>query len=192
MHDQITAQPGDGLSMRRPECLPDRVPAGRPADELGQHPVATLAAAVLKMARQVARLDRAGFAERAGVSVHVVDAVEDGTPPAWALPYTEFTAVATTVSACTPWMHGVFETAAACDLLLSCVLDGEHEFGTDVLAGTDTRELAVALLRWAIKGRLLNAPQLSLLRDQAQALAVSPSPDAWVGAQILTIWRGDV
>jgi hypothetical protein len=191
MHDQVTAQAGDGVNASRPDRLAKGAPAGGPTDELGQHPVAALTAAVLRMARRASRLDRAGFAERAGVSVHVVAAVEDGTPPAWALPYAEFTAMATTMSTRTPWMHGVFETAAACDLLLSCVLDGDHEFATDVLAGADTRELAVALLRWAIKGRLLEAPQLSLLRERAQALAASPSPDAWVGAQILAVWRGD-
>lgn len=191
MHDQITAQPGAGLSTRSPDRRANGVPADSPPDELGQHPVAALSAAVIRMARRAARLDRAGFAERAGVSVHVVDAIEDGTPPAWALPYAEFTAVATAVSVRSPWMHGEFETAAACDLLLSCVLDGEQEFATDVLAGEDTRELAAALLRWAIKGRLLGTAQLSLLRERAQALAASRSPDAWAGARILAIWRGE-
>ncbi len=106
----------------------------------------------------------------------------------------------------------LFETAAACDLLVTCLLDGDQAMATDVLADDDTRDTTVALLRWAItgdsrsvqraglapcergdgpSGRLLGGEQRALLRQQAAALARSSSPDAWVGAEILAVFGGD-
>lgn len=52
-----------------------------------------------------------------------------------------------------PLLREVFETAAACDLLITCVMRGDQAFGTDVLAHGDTRDLAVGLLRWAVTGQ---------------------------------------
>ena len=142
----------------------------------------------------------------------MVDGAEDGTRPAWALPYPEFMAVAEAVAAPHPSWRELFETAAACDLLMTCLLDGDQAMATDVLADDDTRDTTVALLRWAItgdsrsvqragltsweradgpSGRLLNDEQRALLRQRAAALARSCSPDAWVGAEILAIFGGD-
>ena len=174
--------------------------------------MAVLSAAVLVAARAAYGEDRADLAARAGLDVHVVDGAESGTRPAWALPYPEFMAIADAVAAPHPSWRELFETAAACDLLMTCLLDGDQAMATDVLADDDTRDTTVALLRWAItgdsrsvqragltpweradgpSGRLLNDEQRALLRQRAAALARSSSPDAWVGAEILAIFGGD-
>jgi hypothetical protein len=170
-----------------------------------------LSAAVLIAARAAYNENRAALAARAGLDVSVVDGAEDETRPAWALPYPEFMAVAVAVAAPHPSWRELFETAAACDLLMTCLLDGDQAMATDVLADDDTRDTTVALLRWAItgdsrsvqragltpweraygpSGRLLTEEQRALLRQRAAALARSSSPDAWVGAEILAIFGG--
>ena len=45
---------------------------------------------------------RADFAARAGVGLHVVEGAEDGTRPAWDLPYAEFMALADAVAVLNP------------------------------------------------------------------------------------------
>lgn len=82
----------------------------------------------------------------------MVAGIEDRNCPAWELPYAAFTAVGDAVSALNPPLRAVFETAAACDLVLTCVMRGDRAFSTDVLADDDTRDLAVGLLRWAVTG----------------------------------------
>jgi hypothetical protein len=191
MHDQTTTGPPD-----------------RPIRTADKQPVAVLSAAVLAAARATYGEDRAELAARAGLAVHVVNGAENGTDPAWSLPYLEFMALADAVAARASWRQ-LFETAAACDLLVTCLLDGDRAMATDVLADDDTRDTTVALLRWAITGdfrfvqragltlcersagRLLCAEQQTLLRQRAAALARSSSPDAWVGAEILAVFGGD-
>jgi hypothetical protein len=174
--------------------------------------VAVLSAAVLAAARAAYGEERADLATRAGLGVHVIDGAEDGTDPAWGLPYPEFMALADAMAAPHPSWRELFETAAACDLLMTCLLDGDQAMATDVLTDDDTRDTTVALLRWAITGdsrsvqraaitpwkradrpsdRLLNDEQRALLRQRAATLARSDSPDAWVGAEILAIFGGD-
>jgi len=174
--------------------------------------VAALSAAVLVAARVGCHEDQAEFAGRARLGVHVVQGAEDGTRPAWALPYPEFMALADAMAAPHPSWRELFETAAACDLLMTCLLDGDQAMATDVLADDDTRDTTVALLRWAItgdcrsiqhagltpgkradgpSGQLLNDEQRALLRQRAAVLARSSSLDAWVGAEILAIIGGD-
>jgi transcriptional regulator with XRE-family HTH domain len=179
--------------------------SGRTAADLDEHRVAVLSAAVLRMARQGYRESQTHFAERAGVTANVVEGAEDGTRPAWALPYCQFAALAGAASALNPWLRTLFETAAACDLLLSCVLNGEQAFATVVLMQPGTRELAKSLLRLAITGepgaagptglpaggRLLMAGQVSSLRERTVALAASGSPDAWAAALILAAGWGE-
>jgi hypothetical protein len=172
---------------------------GRP----GQHPVAVLSAAMLRTARARCQESLAEFAARAGVALDVVQGAEDGTCPTWALSYADFTALADAVAAW--WPRPAFETAAGCDLLLSCILNGDQVLATDVLAEDGTRELARSLLRWAVTGdvqargrrrarvgvgRLLGDVQLGLLRDRLAGLAVSGSVDAWVGAELLLLLCG--
>jgi hypothetical protein len=177
--------------------------------------VTALSAAVLVAARTGCHENRADFAARAQLSFHVVEGAEDGTHPAWELPYAEFMALADAVAACHPSWRELFETAAACDLLVTCLLDGDKAMATDVLADDDTRDVTVALLRWAItgdtqaaqntglvppqapppeerqhSGHQLSDAQQTLLRQRAAALARSCSPDAWVGAEILAIFGG--
>ncbi len=182
-------------------ALSEAVAAGDP----GEHPVAVLSAAVLTAARRAYRESQADFARRAGVPPGVVRGAEDGTRPAWTVPYFEFTALADAVSALNPWIRGMFETAAACDLLLSCVLNGNQVLATDALAEAGSQDLARALLRWAVTGelrgpgqetvpgtgRLLSDAQVALLRERAGALAVSGSPDAWIGTEIVSVCWGE-
>jgi hypothetical protein len=178
----------------------------------GRQPVTVLSAAVLMAARTRCHENRADFAARAQLSFHVVEGAEDGTRPAWELPYAEFMALTDAVAASCPSWRELFETAAACDLLVTCLLDGDQAMATDVLTDDDTRDTTVALLRWAItgdcrsvqraglalcergdepSGRLLGGEQRALLRQRAAALARSSSPDAWVGAEILAVFGGD-
>jgi len=101
----------------------------------------------------------------------VVAGAARGICPAWALPYADFTALADAASAV--WPGEVFETAVACDLLVSCVLDGEQVMATDVLAQPGSRGLARALLRLAITSELDSAApvaQGALLSDELLAL----------------------
>ena len=132
--------------------------SGKPIRTPGWQPVAVLSAAVLAAARTGYREGRADFAARAGVDLHVVNGAEDGTGPAWELPYAEFMALADAVAVLNPSLREMFETAAACDLLLTCLLDGDQAMATDVLADDDTRDITVVLLRWAITGEF-RAPQ---------------------------------
>ena len=118
----------------------------------GAPPVTVLSASVLIAARTGYRESREDFAVRADVPLRVVEAVEGGSRPAWDLPYATFSALGGAVSVLSPSMCTVFETAAACDLMLTCVMRGDHAFSTDVLADDDTRDLAVGLLRWAVTG----------------------------------------
>jgi transcriptional regulator with XRE-family HTH domain len=178
---------------------------GPEKENLGEYPVAVLSAAVLRAVREGRRESRDDLARRVRVSVAVVEGVERGTHPAWALPYVEFAALArAAASAPNPRLRGLFETATACDLLLSSVLNGEQALATDVLTDQATRELAMSLLRWAITGQacplgewapvhlsgLLRDNDLTLLRHCATTLAASRSPDAWVGTVILAIAGG--
>lgn len=189
--------------------------SGRPIRAARRQPVAVLSAAVLVAARTGCHENRADFAARAQISFYMIEGAEDGTCPAWQLPYTEFMALADAITASDPSWRDLFETAAACDLLMTCLLDGDQAMATDVLADNDTRDVTLALLRWAItgdsqaaqsagfappqvpspqehghSGRLLSDVQWTLLRQRAAALARSCSPDAWVGAEILAIFAG--
>ena len=187
-------------------------PPGRPIRTADRQLVAVLSAAVLVAARAAYGEDRTDLAARAGLDVHVIDGAEDGTNPAWSLPYPEFMALADAMAAPHPSWRELFETAAACDLLMTCLLDGDQAMATDVLADDDTRDTTVALLRWAItgdsrsvqragfalcergdepSGRLLGSEQRALLCQRSEALARSSSPDAWVGAEILAVFGGD-
>lgn len=84
----------------------------------------------------------------------MVEGAEGGSCPVWDLPYATFTALRDAVSVLNPSLRTVFETAAACDLMLTCVMRGEQAFSTEVLADDDIRDLAVGLLRWVITGEL--------------------------------------
>ena len=163
-------------------------------EDPGEHRVAILSAALLQAVMNMYGEDHERFAVRAGVAADVVAEAASGRCPAWALPYDEFMAIADVITAL--WPCAVFETAAACDLLLSCVLSGDHFMATDVLTDPCTQDLARALLRLAIttepgngirdaQEALLPENLLALLGERAAALADSESPDSWVGAEIL-------
>lgn len=159
----------------------------------GEHRVAVLSASLLRTVMSTYGESCQGLAARAGIAAEVVAEAACGVRPAWALPYEEFTAIADAVAAV--WPSAVFETAAACDLLLSCVLNGDQVMATDALTEPCSRELAWELLRLAItrepgeeigmaEDGLLPDDLLALLSERAAALATSGSPDAWVGTEI--------
>jgi DNA-binding XRE family transcriptional regulator len=170
--------------------------------------VAVLSSMVLTMARLGCGESQEEFAIRAGVAREVVTGAENGRQPAWAMAYDEFTALADATAAVSPGLRVLFETAAACDLLLSCVLNGDQALAADVLVERRSRDAARALLKLAITGDMDHAlpmpelPRLSeaarflgdslaaLLRVRAAALAASGAPDAWVGEEILAAWLG--
>ena len=168
-----------------------------------------LSAAVLIAARTRCHENRADFAARAQLSFHVVEGAEDGTRPAWELPYAEFMALADAVAASYPSWRELFETAAACDLLVTCLLDGDQAMATDVLADDDTRDVTVALLRWAITGELPGCPghrtraaagplarRVRAFRPPAERCAADTAAAASGGAGPVVLagrvgWRGD-
>jgi hypothetical protein len=157
----------------------------------GEHQIAVFSAAVLRAVMTVHGQEDRDFALRAGVTEEMVTGSVNGTCPSWSLPDAEFTALADTVktlSSC-----AVFETAAACDLLLTCVVNGERCMATDVLTEPCSRDLARAMLRLVVceaERPVLPAELVALLREQAAALASSGSPDAWVGSEILAGFAG--
>lgn len=168
-------------------------------DGPSEHRVSALSAALLRAVMNTYGDNHEGFALRAGVLVEVVAEAIAGTCPAWALPYDEFTALAGAVADL--WPCAVFETAAACDLLLSCVLNGDQFLATDVLTEPSSQGLARALLKLAItsepasetreaRDALLPEHLLPLLSERAAALADSESPDSWVDAEILVTRSG--
>ena len=168
-------------------------------DDLDEHRVTALSASLLRAVMTTYGEDHEGFAARVGISAGTVGEAANGTGPVWALPYDEFTAIADAVADL--WPCAVFETAAACDFLLSCVLNGDQFMATDVLTEPTTRGLAWALLRLATSSRRGNGTSkaqgvlfpedlLTLLRERAAALADSESPDAWVGVELLVTCMG--
>jgi hypothetical protein len=68
-------------------------------DDLDEYPVAVLSAALLQAVLHSLGLDPGGFAEQAGVATEVVAGAAAGACPAWALPYSEFAALADAVGA---------------------------------------------------------------------------------------------
>lgn len=159
-----------------------------------EHQVSALSAALLQAVMNMYGENHEGFALRAGVAAEVVAEAAAGMRPVWALPYDEFTALADAVAAL--WPCAVFETAAACDLVLSCVLNGDQFLATDVLTEPCSQDLARALLKLAItsepasetrgtRDALLSEHLLAALTGRAAALAASGLPDAWVGVEIL-------
>jgi hypothetical protein len=152
-----------------------------------EYRVAVLSASLLRAVMVTYDETYEEFAARAGVAAEVVAEALGGTYPAWALPYDEFAAMADAIAAM--WPAAVFETAAACDPLLSCILNGDQVMATDVLTDPCTQDLARALLRMAMttepQDSVLPEGMLTLLADEAAALASSGSPDAWVGVELL-------
>ena len=82
--------------------------AGEPARVPRRQPVAVLSGSVLRAARTGYGESREDFAARAGIGLHVVEGVEDGTLPAWDLPYATFTALGDAVSVLNPSLRDRF------------------------------------------------------------------------------------
>jgi transcriptional regulator with XRE-family HTH domain len=178
---------------------------GEPSPE---YRVAVLSSLVLTLTRLGCGESQDEFAIRAGVALEAVTGAENGSQPAWAMAYDEFNALADATAAFNSDLRVLFETATACDLLLSCILNGDQVLAADVIVEPRSRDAARVLLKLAITGdvdRALPVPELArrpetvpflgdslvaLLCDRAAALAASGSPDAWVGEEILAAWRG--
>lgn len=82
MHDQGTALVAEAVNSgpAEQECEAGQLAAG-------QAIAAVISGAVLRSARARAGESREAFAARAGVPAAAVAGAEDGTCPAWALPY---------------------------------------------------------------------------------------------------------
>src|SRR5580658_9689799 len=115
-------------------------PHGNPDEDPHEYPVAVLSATLVQAVMDALGEGVGDFAIRAGVATVVVADAVSGACPAWALPYAQITALACAVAAW--WPDEVFETAAACDLLLSCLLNGDQVMATDVLTQPRSRGLA--------------------------------------------------
>jgi hypothetical protein len=188
----------------------------RTTEHANDHSMAALSATVLWAARVGYGESPTDFACRAGVASHVVKGAEDGSRPAWVLPYPEFAALADAAAVLNPSLRSMFETAAACDLLLTCVLDGDQVLATDVgefrvpgcaghvripvalheeCGGAICPACGQCLCEADVygcghSGQLLSDAQLVLLRRRATELARSGSPDAWAGAELLAVLGG--
>jgi hypothetical protein len=91
--------------------------------------------------------------------VQVVAGAEDGTLPAWALPYPQYTAVEASAEVLSPGLGQVFAAAACCDLLLVGLLggDAEAEDGALAVLRAEHADMAWSLLTWAVTGTLEGA-----------------------------------
>src|SRR5277367_2184724 len=76
--------------------------------------VTALTSAVLQAAHRRHRESLNEFALRAGIPPDVAAAAEDGTRPAWAMPYPQFADLADAAASGDPALRQLFETAVAC------------------------------------------------------------------------------
>ena len=150
-------------------------PPGRPIRATESQPVAVLSAAVLIAARAAYSEDRADLAARAGLDVHAVDGVEEWYAPGLDNALSRVHGDRRGGGGPHPSWRELFETAAACDLLMTCLLDGDQAMATDVLADDDTRDTTVALLRWAITGDSRHCPACRAHSIGARRQAFGPA-----------------
>jgi hypothetical protein len=145
---------------------------------------AVISGAVLRRVRAGCGESREAFAARAGVPAAVVAGAEDGTLPAWALPYDQYQAIEVAVSVRHPGLREVFYTAAACDLFLTGLLKGDAETEDGALAALLDQErvtLAWSLLTWAVTG---------VLDGTAGELLTAPSSAPLLPAEVLSELAG--
>ena len=132
------------------------VNGGQAGGEGPRYPGAAVSGAVLRAARAAAGESREVFAARAGVSAEVAAGAEDGSCPAWALPYEQYEAIEAAVGVLNPGLSDVFAAAACCDLFLTGLLKGDAEAEDGALAAMlgEHAGLAWSLLKWAVTGVL--------------------------------------
>jgi transcriptional regulator with XRE-family HTH domain len=132
------------------------VNGGQAGDEGPRYPGAAISGAVLRAARAALGESREAFAARAGISAEVAAGAEDGSCPAWALPYELYEAIESAVGAGNPGLPEVFAAAACCDLFVTGLLKGDAEAEDGALAAlrAEYRDLAWSLLTWAVTGVL--------------------------------------
>lgn len=166
-------------------------------DEVPEHPVTALSARVLLAGRAMLGDSPEVFAARAGADPDLVEAIENGTRPAWDVPGPQLMPIA---DALRPALGDWFWTAIACDLLLTNLLGGDTVTtgvaAEEAMGDLSRREMARKLLQLAIGGPgnatapLLPVADRVLVRHRAARLAESSSSDAWIGQEILTIVGG--
>jgi transcriptional regulator with XRE-family HTH domain len=146
MQDQVTAVAAGSVNG----------PAGQEYGAVG----AAISGAVLRTVRAMNGQSREAFAARAGVSAAAAAGAEDGTCPAWALPYDQYRAIEAAVRVTGPGLAEVFYTAAACDLFLAALLKGDAETEDAALAALrgEHASMAWSLLSWAVSGVLDGKP----------------------------------
>jgi hypothetical protein len=154
MQDQVTALVAGGVNGL----------AGREREggQLAACPdiAAVISGAVLLTVRGGYGESRQAFAARAGVPAVAVAGAEDGTCPAWALPYDQYQAIEAAVGVTGPGLAEVFYVAAACDLFLTALLKGDAETEDAALAALrgEHASMAWSLLTWAVTGVLDGKP----------------------------------
>jgi transcriptional regulator with XRE-family HTH domain len=115
---------------------------------------------VLRRVRAGSGESQEAFATRTGVPVAAVAGAEDGTCPAWALPYDQYEAIEAAASATGPGLAEVYYTAAACDLFLTTLVKGDADTEDAALAALrgEHASMAWSLLTWAVTGVLDGKP----------------------------------
>jgi transcriptional regulator with XRE-family HTH domain len=147
MQDQVTALVAGAVNgLAGLECEDERLTAV----------AAAISGAVLRRVRAGFGESRQAFAARAGVPAAAVAGAEDGSCPAWMLPYDQYQAIEAAVSVLNPGLAEVFYVAAACDLFLTALLKGDDETEDAALAGLRGQHASMAwsLLIWAVSGVL--------------------------------------
>jgi hypothetical protein len=159
MHDQVTALVTGAVNSLAGQEREDRTL------EASRAVAAVISGAVLRRVRAGCGESREAFAARAGVPAAAVTGAENGTLPAWALPCDQYQAIEAAASVRNPGLAEVFYTAAACDLFLTALLNGDAETGDGALAALLDKEhvtMAWSLLTWAVTGVLDGPPGESL------------------------------
>jgi len=115
-----------------------------------------ISGAVLRRVRAGSGESQEAFAARAGVPAAAVAGAEDGSCPAWALPYDRYEAIEAAVSVLNPGLREVFYAAAACDLYLAAMVKGDDQTADEALAmlRAECSGMAWSLLTWAVTGVL--------------------------------------
>jgi hypothetical protein len=154
MHDQVTALVAEAVNSLAGQEREDGQLAACPAV------AAVISGAVLQRVHAGSGESREAFAARAGIPAAAVAGAEDGTIPAWALPYDQYQAIEAALSVTRPGLAEVFYTAAACDLFLAALLKGDAETEDAALAALrgEHSSMAWSLLTWAVTGVLDGTP----------------------------------
>jgi len=114
-----------------------------------------ISCAVLRAVREGCGESQEEFATRTGLARAAVNGIEDGSCSAWALPWRQYQAVEAAIGVTDPGLCEVFYVAAACDLYLTAMMEGDDQTAEGALATLRQHPgLAFSLLGWAVSGVL--------------------------------------